>query len=415
MIAMITMFFIENNVTIKISDVFFVIFFMFLIKSSVDFYRYYISSKPFIYSLSLPVSNFKLLFEIFLLIFFIQLGLWVFFSSIYHFFIFNLGISLSYPDLYIQFLFGVILSIILGVIIPIHIFSKKKYRIIPVAVLLTFLWFYNDLFSIIIITILSFLYLIISLNYSLDSFQYVHRKKRKKESSNYWMNSIKKTIFLKESINLWRDKLLYSILFTSVFLGFSSGYFAIFGDSSFIPESLRIFISLFSKEIYAFFGIYIITIYSSVFISLNLFLNEENTIWLIRNLPVSEKTIIYGKLFSLLLPFFCSIPFIAYFSAFTQGESLFFLIWFFVFSYLAGVIISFPLGVKYIGKKSDIMLLYSVSIIILFILGISYYFTNYIYFFSFNYILIYIIILLFELLFLCISMEISANILSHKK
>jgi hypothetical protein len=309
----------------------------------------------------------------------------------------------------------VILSIILGSIIPIHVFNKKKYRIIPVVILLTFLWFNNDLFSIIIITILSLFYLIISLNFSLDSFQYVNRKKRKKESSNNWMKGIKKTIFLKESINLWRDKLLFSILFTSVFLGFSSGYFAVFGDSSFIPESLRIFISLFSKEIYGFFGIYIIIIYASVFISLNLFLNEENTIWLIRNLPVSEKTIIYGKVFSLLLPFFCSVPFIAYFLAFTQGESIFFLIWFFIFSYLAGVIISFPLGAKYIGKKSDIMLLYSVSIIILFILGISYYYTYYLYLFSFNYTFLYLIILLIEVLLLYISLEFSANILSYKK
>jgi len=364
MLAMLTMFFIENDISINLSDVFFVIFFMFMIKSSVDF--------PIIYLLSSPTSNLKLLSEIFLLIFWIQLGIWVFFSSIYHFFIHNLGISLAYPVLYFQFFLGVVLSIILGAIIPIHVFSKKKYRIIPIGVLLTILWFWNDLISIILITIFSIFYLIISLNFALDSFQYVHRKKRKKESVNKWIVGIKKTIFLKEIIVLWRDKLLFSILFTSVFLGFFSGYFAVFGDSAFLPESLKLIISLFSKEIYAFFGIYIMTIYASVFISLNLFLNEENTIWIIRNLPISEK-----------LPFFCSIPFIAYFSAFTQGESLFYLIWFFIFSFLVGIIISFPIGAKYIGKKSDIMLLYSVSMIILFILGISYSFTNIFYLFFF--------------------------------
>ena len=156
------------------------------------------------------------------------------------------------------------------------------------------------------------------------------------------------------------------------------------------------------------------TIYSSVFISLNLFLNEENTLWIIRNMPISEKTIIYGKSLSLLLPFLCSIPFIAYFSAFTMGESIFYLIWFFVFSYLAGVIISFPLGAKYIGKKLDIMLLYSVSMIILFILGISYSFTNIFYLFLSNDIIFYLIILLIEIILLFLSFEVSANILSKK-
>jgi len=412
MLAMLTMFFIENDISINLSDVFFVIFFMFMIKSSVDFYRYYIHSKPIIYLLSSPTSNLKLLSEIFLLIFWIQLGIWVFFSSIYHFFIHNLGISLAYPVLYFQFFLGVVLSIILGAIIPIHVFSKKKYRIIPIGVLLTILWFWNDLISIILITIFSIFYLIISLNFALDSFQYVHRKKRKKESVNKWIVGIKKTIFLKEIIVLWRDKLLFSILFTSVFLGFFSGYFAVFGDSAFLPESLKLIISLFSKEIYAFFGIYIMTIYASVFISLNLFLNEENTIWIIRNLPISEKSIIYGKSLSLILPFFCSIPFIAYFSAFTQGESLFYLIWFFIFSFLVGIIISFPIGAKYIGKKSDIMLLYSVSMIILFILGISYSFTNIFYLFFSNNIIFYLLILFIEILLLYLSFNLSAYILS---
>ena len=140
---------IKNDISLNLSDVFFVIFFMFLIKTSVDFYRYYINSKPFVYVLSLPVSNLKSLFEIFLLIFFIQLGLWVFFSSIYHIFIYNIGINLSYPLIYLQFLIGVILSIILGTIIPIHIYNKKKYRIIPVVVFLVCLWFWNDILSII--------------------------------------------------------------------------------------------------------------------------------------------------------------------------------------------------------------------------------------------------------------------------
>ena len=414
MIAMLTLYFIENDISVNLNDVFFVIFFMFLIKSSVDFYRYYISSKSFVYILSLPYSNLKLLLEIFLLIFCIQLGLWIFFSSIYNILIYYLGISLAFPELYLKFLFGVILSIILGIIIPIYIFNKRKYGIIPVLILLIILWFSNDLISLIIITFFSFVYLIISLNYAFNSYQYVHRKKRKQVSYYNWRSGFKKAIFLKETIVLWRDKLLFSILLTSVFIGFFSGYFAVFGDSDFLPESLKVIVTLFSKEIYAFFGIYIMTIYASVFISLNMFLNEQDTIWIIRNMPVSEKTIIYGKSLSLLLPFLCSIPFIAFFSAFTQGESLLFLIWFFIFSYFAGLIISFPLGAKFLGKKSDIMLLYSVSMLILFILGFSYSLTIFFDIFLINNILLYGFIITVELFLLYISLEFSAKILSKK-
>jgi len=414
MIAMLTLYFIENDISVNLNDVFFVIFFMFLIKSSVDFYRYYISSKSFVYILSLPYSNLKLLLEIFLLIFCIQLGLWIFFSSIYNILIYYLGISLAFPELYLKFLFGVILSIILGIIIPIYIFNKQKYGIIPVLILLIILWFSNDLISLIIINFFSFVYLIISLNYAFNSYQYVHRKKRKQVSYYNWRSGFKKAIFLKETIVLWRDKLLFSILLTSVFIGFFSGYFAVFGDSDFLPESLKVIVTLFSKEIYAFFGIYIMTIYASVFISLNMFLNEQDTIWIIRNMPVSEKTIIYGKSLSLLLPFLCSIPFIAFFSAFTQGESLLFLIWFFIFSYFAGLIISFPLGAKFLGKKSDIMLLYSVSMLILFILGFSYSLTILFDIFLINNILLYGLIILVELFLLYISLEFSAKILSKK-
>jgi hypothetical protein len=413
-IARLTLYFINYDISINLNDIFFVVFYIFLIKTSVDFYKYFINSNPIVYVISLPLSKIKPLFEIFFLIFWIQLGLWVFFSSIYHIFLYIHGINLSYPLIYLQFLFGIILSIIIGAIIPIHIYNKKKYRIIPVVILLIILWFRSDILSILIIILLSLIYLIISLNYSYDSHLFVHRKKRKKESINKIKLGVKKIIFYKESTILWRDKLLLSIIFTSVFIGFFSGYFAIFGESDFLPEGLKQITSIFSNELYAFFGVYIMTIYSSVFISLNLFLNEENTLWIIRNIPISEKTIIYGKSLSLFLPFLCSIPFIAYFLAFTLGESFLYLIWFFTFSFLAGIIISFPLGAKYVGKKSDIMLLYSVSMIILFILGLTYSFTSIVNFDFINSIIFFLLIILFEIFLLFLSFEISANILSKK-
>ena len=147
-IARLTWYFINYKISINLTDIFFVVFFIFLIKSSVDFYKYYINSKPIVYVFSLPILKIKPLFEIFLLIFWIQLGLWVFFSSIYHIFLYIYGINLSYPLIYLQFLLGIILSIIIGAIIPIHIYNKKKYRIIPVVFLLIILWFRTDIISI---------------------------------------------------------------------------------------------------------------------------------------------------------------------------------------------------------------------------------------------------------------------------
>jgi hypothetical protein len=132
-------------------------------------------------------------------------------------------------------------------------------------------------------------------------------------------------------------------------------------------------------------------------------------------MPITDKTVIYGKSLSLILPFICSIPFIAYFLAFTQGDSIYYLIWFYIFSYLAGIIISFPLGAKYMGKKSDILLLYSVSMIILIILGISYSFTNIFRIFLSNNLIFYMLIILIEIILLFFSFDISSNILSKKK
>jgi hypothetical protein len=49
---------------------------------------------------------------------------------------------------------------------------------------------------------------------------------------------------------------------------------------------------------------------------------------------------------------------------------LLFLFWFLGFSFLAAVIIALPLGVKYVGKKSDILLLYSVAMILFVLLSV---------------------------------------------
>jgi len=122
---------------------------------------------------------------------------------------------------------------------------------------------------------------------------------------------------------------------------------------------------------FVFLGIYIVVIYTAVFPALNLFLNEEKTMWILRNLPISNGTILKGKALSLTLCFITTLPFLAYISLFIGLKNIIFLIWLLVFSYIAGVIISLPLGAKYVGKKSDILLLYSVAMILFAVLGVA--------------------------------------------
>ena len=414
MFGMLTLFFIENEVFVDLNDVFFIILFLFILKSSYDFHNNYTNSPSVYYALSTPVSHTRTVFEIFLMVFFVQLGLWVLFSSLYNVVLIAAGINLGYPVVYLQFTFGIMLAAVLGTTITLHFFSKKKYRLIPIAIIFTILYIWHDLFSILLILIVSSVYLFWSLHHALDSYQYVSRKERKKEKLQIWIQNVKRAIFYKEIIVLWRDRILLSMIFSAVTLGIISGYLARFGGDSFLPEGLKLIVSKLAPGSYALFGIYVLTVYCAVFISLNTFLNEEHTLWLIRHLPVDINTVVKGKALALVMPFICTIPFVAYYSAFTSGESLLFLVWFLVFSFLAGVIISFPLGAKYVGKKSDILLLYSVSLIIFVILSVVFSFDIVFRMLSLPRYLFYILTIVFELLLLVVSLKVSSNILALK-
>jgi ABC-2 family transporter protein len=122
--------------------------------------------------------------------------------------------------------------------------------------------------------------------------------------------------------------------------------------------------------LFVFLGCYIVIMYTAVFPALNLFLTEEKTIWILRNLPLKNETIIYGKTLTLSLSFVTTLPFLAFIPIFLGLDDLLFLLWFLGFSFLAAIIIAIPLGVKYVGKKSDILLLYSIAIILFVLLSI---------------------------------------------
>ena len=49
-IARLTWYFLNYDISINLNDIFFVVFYIFLIKTSVDFYKYYINSNPILWS-----------------------------------------------------------------------------------------------------------------------------------------------------------------------------------------------------------------------------------------------------------------------------------------------------------------------------------------------------------------------------
>ena len=118
---------------------------------------------------------------------------------------------------------------------------------------------------------------------------------------------------------------------------------------------------------------------------------------------------------SLILCFIAGLPFVPIMIIFVGIENLLYLSWFLVFAYLISVIIALPIGAKYIGKKSDIMLLYSVTMILLIILGIGSFISVYIWNNLPFPIIPSILIILLEFVALYVSVRISDKILMFRK
>ena len=411
-ISVLSVVIIWTEAEINIMDVFFTIFFLFMMKSSVDFYRYFIKSSQVSYALSTPVSQRKTTFEIFLVVFWVQLGLWALFSGIYTLILSASGVYMGHPELYVIFTLGVILSTILGSTVALHFFSIHRLRLIPIGIFLLCLWFFNNIFSIIMIILASVVFLFWSLRNSLDSFQYAKRKERIKDIELVGIRNVKAAIINKETTIIWRDNLLSSFIFSSVSTGIFIGYLTAFGDETVIPEVLRTITERLSPLVYAFLGTYIVIMYTAVFPSLNLFLAEEKTMWLLRLMPISNKKIIKSKVSSLTLSFIASIPYVAFFIAFAGLKYLLFSLWLLVFSYLMAVILSVPIGAKYVGKKSDILVLYSVAMLLFIILGITMSLISLFDLQSIEIGFFYIISILIEIGFLFGSLHLSSNIIT---
>ncbi len=216
---------------------------------------------------------------------------------------------------------------------------------------------------------MALLHLIWNVKHSLSSYQNIRRKTRIKDKNQIKVRDKIKALFQKETTIFWRNKLFLSFIITSAVTGFFTGYLYLYGPELLIPQSLRSLYDDFLPALFVMMGVIIVVIYTSVFPSLSLFLNEEKTMWIIRHTPINTKTLIFGKVSTLFLCFITSIPFIFYISIFMGIKDIFFVTWLLIFSYIISAAISIPLGVKYVGKKSDIMLLYSVTIILFVLLS----------------------------------------------
>ena len=405
---------IETNLDISLEDIFFMVFFIFLLKTVADFYNNFTKSPTITYSLSTQVSQKKTAFEIFLAVLLTELIIWFSFSFIFLLSLSTFKINIYYPFEYILFTFGIVTASCLGCAVSINFFSLKKYRLLPMLLLLGFYFYISSPIYVVFTLPIAVIHCTWSLSNSMESYLFSKRKQRTKEKSLLKTHTIIKAQFHRETTILWREKLLFSFVFSSIITGLFSGYLFLYGDEILIPEQLRETLGGFLPSMFIFLGVYVVVMYTAVFPALNLFLNEEKTMWVIRHLPVKNDTIVYGKVSALALCFLTSIPFIFYISIFTGFNQFVFLFWFLIFSYIAGIIISIPLGVKYVGKKSDILLLYSVSMILFLIIGLMISFVNIIEKLFGNPIVFYLLVLLFEIFILYFSLKFSSRILALK-
>ncbi|HEY0087980.1 MAG TPA: hypothetical protein VGB37_04005, partial [Candidatus Lokiarchaeia archaeon] len=132
---------IETNLDISLEDVFFTIFFIFLLKTVADFYNNFTKSQLVTYSLSTQVSQQKTAFEIFFAVLLTELVIWFSFSFMFLFSLSAFGININYTFEYILFTLAVITASCIGCAISINFFSPKKYRLLPMLILLGFYFF----------------------------------------------------------------------------------------------------------------------------------------------------------------------------------------------------------------------------------------------------------------------------------
>jgi hypothetical protein len=371
MFAFLTFFLLHTNTIVSFMDVFFSVFFLFLMKSAADMHSYFVTSPRVTYTLVAPISHRRAAGEIMVSILAMNGGLWFALSLLYLLVLAGLRVPINYPIEYILFSLDVVCAMLLGCSLALHFFSERSYRVAPTLVLLLFCWYAQSMVFIALMAPLVILQLVWSLSHSLESYRFVRRKERTAERTQVYVRPSLWALFHREVTVIWRERLYSSFVFMSITTALGTGYLYQHGAEIFLPASLQRMIGGFLPSLFVFVGCYVVVMYAAVFPALNLFLSEEKTMWILRNLPMKNETIVYGKTLSLSLCFLTTLPFLGFIPTFLGVKDLWFLAWFLGFSFLAALIIAVPLGVKYVGKKSDILLLYSVAMVLFVLLSIT--------------------------------------------
>ena len=217
MFAFLTLFLMKAEAEISILDLFYTVFFLFLMKSAADMHTYFIKSPSAAYALSTQVNQSRTVFEIFLAVFVIQVGIWFSLSALY---LISLSLILHvpvwYPLEYMLFSIGVISAIFLGCTLSLHFFSPQKYRLAPTAILLGFFWFSQNFFFVVFTLPLVVLHLYWGLTHAMSSYRFVSRRKHEREAASISMKGVAHALFYREVTTLWRDRLLTSFIVTSI-------------------------------------------------------------------------------------------------------------------------------------------------------------------------------------------------------
>jgi hypothetical protein len=416
MFAFLTFFLLHTKTTFNFMDLFYAVFFLLLMKSASDMHTHFISAPQVSYALSTHNRQQKTVGEIVLTILVVNMGLWFLFSLLYLLVLFGLRLSVNYPAEYVFFSLSIVCAVLLGCSLSLHFFSIKHYRMIPTLILLLFIWCSQSLLYTALMLPLVVTHCLWTLSHPLDSYRYVKRKKRSSEHAQIHTSGILRALFIREVTGIWRDHLYFSFISMSVFTALGTGYLFVYGTDLFIPESIQKYIAGFLPSLFVFLGCYIVVMYTAVFPALNLFLTEEKTMWILRSLPLSNETIVYGKTLALGLCFLTAVPFLAFIPVFLGVSDLLFLIWFLCFSFLAGVIIAVPMGVKYVGKKSDILLLYSIAMVLFVLLSVVGAGMNLLRFrTTISIVPLCVLLLLLELTLLFLSLKLSIRLLAFSK
>ncbi len=405
----------DTGMKVDMKQLYFAVFFLFLMKAAGDFHRQYITSKHLEYIMATPVSGTRISASLFNLVFWTGLGLWAAFSSSYILLLSIYGGNIGYPWLYADFTLGIILSEMLGASIAIWYFGNRRWMLFPAVLIISALWFYNDITRTFILILLTVPYLLFSLMNSGTAFGHSSRKKRRQlRPGDVRIRHQSDAVRWKEATIMWRDRLIPGFAITAVLVGLSTGYLAGHIDMNLFPPQIRPRIAPAVPEMMLMLGAYITAAYAFVFPGLNLFLSEERTLWLLRNLPIGERSLISGKLGAMLLPFLASIPFPFYFMLYEGAQYLAEGLLMLVFAFFTGLATALPFGIRYAGRKSDVLLLYTVSVLFFAILSIFAYVSHYSAKLGVMGVLLVIFLLDWSAFVLWLSFELSSRMLSKK-